>query len=251
MSAGFVSLVGAGPGDPDYLTQKAARRLREADVVLHDALVAIEVRALAVNALQINVGKRAGGDQTSQREIERLLIDSAQQGLRVVRLKGGDPFVFGRGGEEALALQRAGVAFEIVPGVSSAIAAPALAGIPVTHRGVSAGFVVINGADLDATDRVLASIVPGVLTVVMLMAIGRRAPIARRLLARGWAPATPAAIVFGAATPGMQTWRGSLSDLQAVALPDSSAAGTIVFGDVAALPIELINGIPASQEIAQ
>lgn len=251
MSAGFVSLVGAGPGDPDYLTQKAARRLREADVVLHDALVAIEVRALAVNALQINVGKRAGGDHTPQHEIERLLIDSAQQGLRVVRLKGGDPFVFGRGGEEALALQRAGVAFEIVPGVSSAIAAPALAGIPVTHRGVSAGFVVINGADLDAADRVLASIVPGVLTVVMLMAIGRRAPIARRLLARGWAPATPAAIVFGAATSGMQTWRGSLSDLQAVTLPDSSAAGTIVFGDVAALPIELINGIPASQEIAQ
>lgn len=250
MMSGLVSLVGAGPGDPDHLTQKAARRLREADVVLHDALVGEAVRALAVNALQIDVGKRAGGEQTPQREIERLLIDSAQQGLRVVRLKGGDPFVFGRGGEEALALQRAGVAFEIVPGVTSAIGAPGLAGIPVTHRGVSAGFVVINGADLDATDRVLSSIVPGLLTVVMLMAIGRRAAIARRLLDRGWASSTPVAIVFGAATPEMQTWRGSLSDLPTATMPASSAAGTIVFGDVAALPIELINGIPVSQETA-
>lgn len=251
ISAGFVSLVGAGPGDPDHLTQKAARRLREADVVLCDALVSNEVRALAVKALQIDVGKRAGGDQTPQREIERLLIEAAQQGLRVVRLKGGDPFVFGRGGEEALALQRAGVAFEVVPGVTSAISAPALAGIPVTHRGVSSGFVVINGADLDTTDRVLASIVPGLLTVVMLMAVGRRAPIARRLLERGWDPSTPVAIVLGAATPEMQTWRGSLSDLLTAALPESSAAGTIVFGDVAALPIPLINGIPVSQEIAR
>lgn len=251
ISNGFVSLVGAGPGDPDHLTLKAARRLREADVVLHDALVSDAVRALAVNALQINVGKRARGEQTPQCEIERLLIDSAQQGLRVVRLKGGDPFVFGRGGEEALALQGAGIAFEIVPGVSSAIGAPALAGIPVTHRGVAPGFLVINGADLDVTDRVLASVVPGLLTVVMLMAIGRRAQIARRLLERGWHPSTPAAVILGAATPAMHTWRGSLGDLQAVTLPEASAAGTIVFGDVAALPIELINGMQVSQEIAR
>lgn len=251
MSAGFVSLVGAGPGDPDHLTQKAARRLREADVVLHDALVPDDVRALAVQALQIDVGKRAGGEQTPQREIERLLIDSAQQGLRVVRLKGGDPFVFGRGGEEALALQRAGIAFEIVPGVTSAISAPALAGIPVTHRGVSSGFIVINGADLETADNVLASIVPGVLTVVMLMAIGRRAQIAQRMLERGWDPATPAAVIFGAATPQMQAWRGSLSDLVTAALPESSAAGTIVFGEVAALPIEMINGIPVTEETAR
>lgn len=248
MSAGVVSLVGAGPGDPDHLTQKAARCLREADVVLHDALVSSEVRALAVKALQIDVGKRAGGDQTPQPEIERLLIEAAQQGLRVVRLKGGDPFVFGRGGEEAVALQRAGVAFEVVPGVTSALGAPALAGIPVTHRGLSSGFVVINGADLDTTDRVLASIVPGLLTLVMLMALGRRAPIGRRLLARGWDPSMPVAIVCGAATPEMHTWRGSLADLPAAILPDSSSAGTIVVGDVAALPIDLINGVPVSQE---
>jgi uroporphyrin-III C-methyltransferase len=251
MSVGFVSLVGAGPGDPDHLTQKAARRLHEADLVLYDALVSNEVCALAVKALRINVGKRAGGEQTSQGEIERLLIDAAQQGMRVVRLKGGDPFVFGRGGEEALALQRAGIPFEIVPGVTNAISAPGLAGIPVTHRGISSGFVVVNGSDLDTVDRVLESIVPGLLTIVMLMAIGRRGSIAQRLIARGWSASTPAAIVFGAGTPGMKTWRGSLSELGACPVPESAPPGTIVIGDVTALPIEVSNGISVSQEMAR
>jgi uroporphyrin-III C-methyltransferase / precorrin-2 dehydrogenase / sirohydrochlorin ferrochelatase len=250
MSAGFVSLVGAGPGDPDHLTQKAARRLREADVILHDALVSADVRALATRALHINVGKRAGREQTPQPEIERLLIDAARQGLHVVRLKGGDPFVFGRGGEEALALQRAGIPFEVVPGVTTAVGAPALAGIPVTHRGVSSGFVVINGSDLDTADRVLASIDPGLLTIVLLMAIGRRGAIAQKLIDRGWSTTLPAAIVYGAATPEMQTWRGSLSQLVTVAVPATSAAGTIVIGEVAALPIEMVNGSPVSREMA-
>ena len=160
-TSGMVSLVGAGPGHPDHLTIKGLRRLQEADLVLHDALVSEEVCALAVKAMRINVGKRAGREQTPQREIERLLIDGAQQGLKVVRLKGGDPFVFGRGGEEALALQSAGIAFEIVPGVSTAIAAPALAGIPVTHRDVSPGFIVLTGSDPESIDRVLGSIAPG------------------------------------------------------------------------------------------
>ena len=234
---GLVSLVGAGPGDPDHLTQKAVRRLRDADVVLHDALVSTEVCALAVNALRIDVGKRAGRDQTPQREIERLMIEAAQQGLKVVRLKGGDPFVFGRGGEEALALQRAGIPFEIVPGITTAIAAPGLAGIPVTHRGVSSGFVVLTGSDLESIDRVLASVDPGSLTVVLMMAIGARARVADCLMARGWNADTPAAIVVGAATPEMWTWRGRLGDLGASTLPESSAAGTIVVGGVAGLPI--------------
>jgi uroporphyrin-III C-methyltransferase len=251
MSAGFVSLVGAGPGDPDHLTQKAARCLREADMVLHDALVSSEVCALATRALLINVGKRAGGAQTPQPEIERLLIEAAQQGLRVVRLKGGDPFVFGRGGEEALALQAAGIKFEIVPGVSSAISAPGLAGIPVTHRGVASGVAIINGADLESADRALASLAPGLLTVVLLMAIGRRAAIAQRLIDRGWDAATPAAIVFGAATPDMHTWRGSLGGLVTASLPASTAAGTIVIGEVAALPIEIFNGSSVSREVAR
>ena len=131
---GFVSLVGAGPGDPDHLTLKAARRLRQADVVFHDALVSAEVLALAGHAELVFVGKRAGRPQTSQTAIHGAMIAAALHGHRVVRLKGGDPFVFGRGSEEALALQAAGVPYEVVPGVSAAVAAPALAGIPLTHR---------------------------------------------------------------------------------------------------------------------
>jgi uroporphyrin-III C-methyltransferase len=238
---GMVSLVGAGPGHPDHLTVKGLRRLQEADLVLHDALVSDEVCELASKALRINVGKRAGREQTPQREIERLLIEGAQQGLRVVRLKGGDPFVFGRGGEEALALQSAGIPFEIVPGVSTAIAAPALAGIPVTHRDVSPGFIVLTGSDPHSIDRVLGSIAPAALTVVVLMGIGARQRIATQLLAGGWSAATPAAIVLGASTPAMWTWRGSLSELGAVDPGLSDAPGTIVIGDVASLPIRPVD----------
>jgi uroporphyrin-III C-methyltransferase/precorrin-2 dehydrogenase/sirohydrochlorin ferrochelatase len=251
MSAGFVSLVGAGPGHPDHLTLKAAQRLAEADIVFHDALVSAEVCAMAARAVRINVGKRGGRAQTPQPEIERLLIDAARQGMRVVRLKGGDPFVFGRGGEEAIALQTAGVPFEIVPGVTTAISAPGLAGIPVTHRGVSSGFVVINGADLATVERLLAAIVPGLLTLVMLMAIARRARIAGRLIEHGWSAATPAAVVFGAGTPEMRVWRGSLAELAGSSFPETSAAGTIVIGEVAALPLDVINGVSVSQEIAR
>ena len=251
MSAGFVSLVGAGPGHPDHLTLKAARCLADADVVFHDALVSAEVCALATRALRINVGKRARRTQTPQADIERLLIEAARQGMRVVRLKGGDPFVFGRGGEEALALQSAGIPFEIVPGVTTAISAPGLAGIPVTHRGVSSGFVVINGADLSTFERVLASIVPGLLTLVVLMAIARRAQFAGQLIEHGWSGPTPAAMVFGAGTPDMRVWRGSLAELAGSGFAETSAAGTIVIGEVAALPLDVINGVSVSQEIAR
>lgn len=236
---GFVSLVGAGPGDPDYLTVKAVRRLRQADLVLYDALVSREVRDIASRALHIDVGKRAGITPTPQWEIERLLIEGARQGLRVLRLKGGDPFVFGRGGEEALALQEAGVRFEVVPGVTSAIAAPALAGIPVTHRGVSPGFVVLNGSDPDAVDRVVSSIAPRSLTIVVLMGVGSRHSIAERLLARGWSADTPSAVVFGAGTRAMRTWRGRLDALGAAPLSAAIRPGTLVIGDVAGLSIDI------------
>src|SRR5512147_2946015 len=142
---GFVSLVGAGPGDPELLTLRALRRLREADLVLNDALVDAALLELAPTAQRFFVGKRAGRHSIEQDEIHRLMIRAAHRGQRVVRLKCGDPFVLGRGGEEALALDAAGVRFEIVPGVSAALAAPALAGIPVTHRGLAAGFVVVSG----------------------------------------------------------------------------------------------------------
>jgi uroporphyrin-III C-methyltransferase / precorrin-2 dehydrogenase / sirohydrochlorin ferrochelatase len=141
---GFVSLVGAGPGDPDLLTVKAARRLSQADEVLHDALIDPRVLQLARRARRQLVGGRVGSCH-DQEWINSLMVELASDGARVVRLKGGDPFVFGHGGEEARALAKAGVPFEVVPGVSSVMAAPALAGIPLTHRGLASGFAVITG----------------------------------------------------------------------------------------------------------
>ena len=197
---GFVSLVGAGPGDPDLLTRKAADRLADADVVLYDALVDPATLALAPTAQRIFVGKRAGRPQVRQEFIHQLMIRAARSGKKVVRLKGGDPFVFGRGGEEGLALAAAGISFEVVPGVSSAIAAAGLAGIPVTHRGVSAGFVVVSGHAEDAYRPVLESLAPHSATVVVMMGLGRIEQIAELMLARGWNALTPAAVISGAGT---------------------------------------------------
>jgi uroporphyrin-III C-methyltransferase len=146
MTNGFVSLVGAGPGDPGLLTRTALHRLKRADLVLYDALVGDDIVSLARRARRFSVGKRAGRASVRQETIHALMIRAARRGLRVVRLKGGDPFVFGRGGEEALALRAAGVPFEVIPGVSSAVAAPALAGIPVTHRvGLHRGVGPLSG----------------------------------------------------------------------------------------------------------
>lgn len=242
---GLVSLVGAGPGHPDHLTQKAVRCLRAAELVFHDALVHPDVLALAERAECIEVGKRAGRLQTSQEAIQHLLIDAAASGRRVVRLKGGDPFVFGRGGEEALALQAAGIPFEVVPGVTSATAAPALAGIPVTHRGISSAFVVITMADEAASRSLIDSLPPGLVTIVALMSVRARGELASRLLARGWPGDTATAFLAGAATPEQWTWRGSLGDLAACEPPAESinAPGTIVVGAVAAMPLALENGV--------
>ena len=234
---GLVSLVGAGPGDPDLLTRKAARRLAEADLVLYDALVDPEVLELAGAARRFYVGKRAGRPHVGQETIHRIMIRAARRGARVVRLKGGDPFVFGRGGEEALALVAAGVPFEVVPGISSAVAAPALAGIPVTHRGISAAFAVVSGHAESAWRPVLESLAPNALTLVVLMGLGQRAPLARLLLARGWAPRTPAAVLWAASRPESSSWRGTLAQLATAVLEGdlADAPGTIVIGEVVAL----------------
>src|SRR5262245_27719238 len=143
---GFVSLIGAGPGDPELITLKGLRRLQAADVVIYDALVSPELlRECRANAELIDVGKRACRASPRQEAINTLLEEKGHMGLRVARLKGGDPFVFGRGGEEAEVLAAAGIAWEVVPGVSSAIAAPAYAGIPVTHRALASSFAVVTG----------------------------------------------------------------------------------------------------------
>jgi uroporphyrin-III C-methyltransferase/precorrin-2 dehydrogenase/sirohydrochlorin ferrochelatase len=233
---GFVSLVGAGPGDPELLTQKAVRRLAEADLVLYDALVSPAVLDLAPQAQRFFVGRRAHRKAVNQETVHQLLIRAAQRGKRVVRLKGGDPFVLGRGGEEALALRAVGIPFEVVPGVSSAIAAPALAGIPVTHRGLASGFAVVSGHAESAYRPILEAIAPNSLTLIVLMGITSRADLAAVLLARGWKRSTPTAIVLGASTPQAHTWTGTLGELGTApceVFPD--VPGTIAIGDVVSL----------------
>jgi uroporphyrin-III C-methyltransferase len=237
---GFVSLVGAGPGDPDLLTAAALDRLRRADLVLYDALVPPALALLAGHAQRFCVGKRAGRPLVNQETVNALMIRAARRGQRVVRLKAGDPFVLGRGGEEALALQAAGVAFEVVPGVTAAIAAPGLAGIPVTHRGLASAFVVVSGHDPEAYGPILDGLPPNGLTIVALMALGASRAIGQRLLAKGWKGLTPAAVITAASTDRSSCWRGTLSELAAgpAAVADALGQvdpGTLVIGEVVAL----------------
>ena len=230
---GFVSLVGAGPGDPGLLTRAALARLRRADLVLYDALVSDDVLALARRARRFPVGKRAGRPSMAQETIHALLIRAARRGQRVVRLKGGDPFVFGRGGEEALALRAAGVPFEIVPGVTSAIAAPALAGIPVTHRGVASAFTVLAGHTPSSYEPVLDAIGANAVTLVFLMSVAQQQAIGAALLARGWRASTPAALVFAASREDEAAWIGTIGDLsRGGGVFDQERPGMIVVGDV-------------------
>jgi uroporphyrin-III C-methyltransferase len=235
-----VALVGAGPGDPDLLTLRAARLIAHAEVVVHDALVGDGVMDLVpATAERIDVGKRPGRP-TPQEMISALLVELGRQGKRVVRLKGGDPFVFGRGGEEAAALAAAGVPFEVVPGVSSAVAAPAAAGIPVTHRGVAAAFTVVTGhrrsGEPDVDWQSLAR-VGG--TIVILMGVSQRAEIASELMAGGLDPDTPVAAVESATTGDQIVGRWSLGEL---ATADVRSPAVIVVGAVAAFDLV---GVPA------
>jgi uroporphyrin-III C-methyltransferase/precorrin-2 dehydrogenase/sirohydrochlorin ferrochelatase len=250
-----VSLVGAGPGDPELITVRGARRLAEADLVLYDALGSERLRDLAPQARWFYVGKRACRQSIGQDVLNRLLVRNARRGLKVVRLKCGDPFVFGRGGEEALALAEAGFACEIVPGVSSAVAAPALAGIPVTHRGMASSFAVVTGHHEETYGPLLASFAPGSLTLVVMMGLRQRARVAELLVARGWDRATPAAIVVGAATPEAWSWTGTLEGLGAAEIPHDAreAPGLLVVGEVVSLAGALRLGsaaAPGSRSLA-
>jgi uroporphyrin-III C-methyltransferase / precorrin-2 dehydrogenase / sirohydrochlorin ferrochelatase len=236
---GHVSLVGAGPGDPGLLTRKAAVALRRADLVLYDALVDERVLSLARRAQRFYVGKRAGRHALSQQEIQAVLVGQARRGKRVVRLKGGDPFVFGRGGEEAQALERAGIPYDVVPGVSSAIAAPGSAGIPLTHRDHASGFFVVSGHDRQVFRSAIGALQPNGVTVVILMGFARRAELTRQLVDAGWDTATPAAIVADGTLPTQQTWRGTLDDVaNSRATLDTDGPAIIVIGAVAALELD-------------
>ena len=249
---GHVSLVGAGPGDPGLLTRTAIAKLRAADLVLYDALIDARILKYARKAQKFFVGKRAGRHALTQDAITKLLIRAARRGKTVVRLKGGDPFVFGRGGEEALGLQRAGVPHDVVPGVTSAIAAPSAAGIPITHRGLSSAFLVVSGHDEAAFASTIGALQPNGITLVILMGLGRSAAHACALIDRGWSRGTPAAIVVDATRPQQQTWRGTLGELAAGVDIDSTGAGTIVIGDVVALGADVAQAFrPASRTTCQ
>ena len=236
---GHVSLVGAGPGDPGLLTRLAIARLRAADLVLYDALIDTQVLRYARRAQRFFVGKRAGRHAMTQDAIHALMIRAARRGKRVVRLKGGDPFVLGRGGEEVLALRKAGVPYDVVPGVSSAVAAPAAAGIPVTHRGLSTAFLVVSGHDHESFASAIEGLAPNRVTMVVLMGLRRSAAIASHLMSSGWSRTTPAAVVTNASTPRQDVWRGTLDDLAAERIDlNLSSAGTLVVGDVVTVSME-------------
>ncbi len=234
-----VHLVGAGPGDPGLLTVRGAELLARAEVVVHDRLSASRLLELAPTAEIISVGKEPGGESTAQEEINRLLVERGRRGQRVVRLKGGDPFVLARGGEEAAALAAAGVDFEVVPGVSSALAAPASAGVPLTMRGLATSFTVVTGhedpwAATETDWEALSRLGRSGSTIVILMGVATRATIAERLLAGGLAPDTPVVAVRWATRPQQHTVRTRLDQLATTALEPPSV---LVVGPVAALDL--------------
>jgi len=234
---GRVALVGAGPGDPGLLTVRGRRLLRRAEVVVYDRLVAPALLDLAPRALRIFAGKASGRHALEQDEINRLLVAHARRGRRVVRLKGGDPFVFGRGGEEAAALAAAGIRFEVVPGVSSATAVPAYAGIPVSHRGVASSFAVVTGHECRGAARVDWERLAGAVdTLVILMGLTSLPRIARALAAAGRPPSTPVALIRAGTTPEQATVTGTLADIaRRAAAARLEPPVLVVVGDVVAL----------------
>ncbi|MCU0498591.1 MAG: uroporphyrinogen-III C-methyltransferase [Anaerolineae bacterium] len=236
---GKVALVGAGPGDPDLITVKGLRLLQNADVVLYDRLIPMSLlEQVRPTAELIHVGKTPYQRGISQAEINALMIEKAQQGHLVVRLKGGDPFVFGRGAEEALACHQAGIAFEVVPGVSSAIAAPAYAGIPVTHRHISTAFTVFTGHEdpTKADGQTDYAALSRVGTLVLLMGVAHLAGITERLITAGLDPDTPAACIEWASTDHQRVVIGTAGTIaQRVLDAGIDAPATTVIGAVVSL----------------
>jgi uroporphyrin-III C-methyltransferase / precorrin-2 dehydrogenase / sirohydrochlorin ferrochelatase len=239
---GFVSLVGAGPGDPGLLTVRGLRALQRADVILSDRLIGPEILALARREAEvIDVGKAAGGHGTSQERIHRLLVHHARRGRRVVRLKGGDPLVFARGGEEAEWLARHGIRFEIVPGITAALGCAAYAGIPLTHRRLahSLHFVTAHGAEsLDRIDW--RSLARRGQTLAIYMGIAEAGEIRKRLLRAGMPRATPLAIIENGSLPSQRVVVADLASLERMI--DSQAIRSpalIVIGEVAAFAARL------------
>jgi uroporphyrinogen III methyltransferase/synthase len=242
--SGIVHLVGAGPGDPGLLTVRAVELLGAADVVLYDRLIPPEALAHArPEAELVYVGKEGEGPQFPQDETHRLLLEHARAGRRVVRLKGGDPFVFGRGGEEALVLHEAGIPFEVVPGVTAGVAAPAYAGIPVTHRDMASGVAFVTGHEdpakpNQAIDWAALARFPG--TLVFYMGVRSLPRIAERLMAEGRLPDEPVAVVERGTLPGQRTLLATLDDVAERAKAERIRAPAITLvGEVARLREQL------------
>lgn len=245
---GTVYLIGAGPGDPDLLTVRGARLLARADAVVYDALANDELLDQAPRgALRVDVGKRAGGRGPSQEEINEILVDLAGRTDVIVRLKGGDPCVFGRGGEEALALSAAGVPFQIVPGVTAGLGALAYAGIPVTHRGVSSAVTFVTGhtaansetnSGKGPVDWDAIAAVGG--TVVVYMGLSKIASVARRLVEGGRSPDTPAAVIEAGTYDHQRTLVGDLESIAELSrAADAGRPALIVVGEVVGLQAEM------------
>jgi uroporphyrin-III C-methyltransferase len=241
---GMVYLVGAGPGDPELLTVKALRCLRHAEVVVYDRLVGTAVLAeVPPSAELLFVGKAPGAHSATQEDINALLVRKALLGQVVVRLKGGDPFVFGRGGEEALALAQAGIAYEIIPGISASIAVPAYAGIPVTHRGAAPLFTVVTGQEerssgAPAVDWHRLAVLGG--TLVILMGTAALPDITAQLIAGGLDTRTPAAVIQNGTLPAQRCVSGTLGTIaERVAQAGLRAPAVTVIGAVAALHEQL------------
>ncbi|MDQ7799675.1 MAG: uroporphyrinogen-III C-methyltransferase [Armatimonadota bacterium] len=211
---GKVFLVGAGPGDPELITVRGLRVLRSADVVVYDRLVhPALLEAAPSSAERVFAGKHPDGPRVAQDEIVRLLVDRARRGLQVVRLKGGDPFVFGRGGEEVEALRAAGVPYEVIPGVTAAVAVPAAAEIPVTHRAYASGFSVVTGHPCDGGTGLDWSALARMPTLVVLMGLRRLPLVVARLLDSGADPSVPAAMIARGTLPDQRVVMGTLGTI--------------------------------------
>ena len=230
---GRVYLVGAGPGAPDLLTLRAADILRRADVVFHAALVHPETLALAARAERVAVGKRSGRRSTAQQFINKRLVDAARKHAVVVRLKGGDPLLFGRAQEEIEALRRAGVDFEIVPGVTAATAAAAELGVSLTRRGVSRHIALVTprAAEGERGNEWAAAVLAAD-TAVLYMGAGLAPAISAELIARGMSAGTPVALVENASLPGRRALAGTLAELPALAQQVGDGPTIVLFGEV-------------------
>jgi uroporphyrinogen III methyltransferase/synthase len=249
---GIVYLVGAGPGDPRLMTLRGAEVLRQADVVVYDRLAAPALLDLApIRAERIYAGKEPGAPTLEQEEINGLLVSRARAGSVVVRLKGGDPFVFGRGGEEALACAHAAVPFEVVPGVSSATAVPAYAGIPLTHRGVASSFAVVTASTAPGREVDLHRISASVDTLVVLMAAGKLEQVCAALIAGGRSPDEPAAVIERGTTGDQRVVIKTLVDLPKTSVDEGiEPPATLVVGEVVRVA-ETIEWMSSAREDAR